>query len=73
MERVHFKVDCRRNFVAHAPDFAHESSWDGINYSMQDSQGGQGTITFHPKYTIVCLQDVNSERIDDWIDAKKLF
>lgn len=60
-------------FVAHAPDFAHESSWDGINYSMQDSQGGQGTITFHPKYTIVCLQDVNSERIDDWIDAANYF
>lgn len=51
-------------FVAHAPDFSHESSWDGFNYSVQDSQGGRGTITFHPKYTIVCLQDVNSERID---------
>ncbi|EJR94364.1 hypothetical protein IKG_04872 [Bacillus cereus VD200] len=49
--------------VAHCPDFSHESSWDGFNYSMQDSQGGQGTITFHPNYTIVCLQDVNSERI----------
>ncbi|WP_074606395.1 hypothetical protein [Bacillus cereus group sp. BfR-BA-01350] len=52
-------------FVAHAPDFSHESSWDGCNYSMQDSQGGRGTITFHPDYTIVCLQDVNSERIDE--------
>ena len=28
--------------VAHCPDFSHESSWDGFNYSMQDSQGGQG-------------------------------
>lgn len=60
-------------FVAHAPDFAHESSWDGCNYSMQDSQGEQGTITFHPDYTIVCLQDVNSERIDEWIDAANYF
>lgn len=59
--------------VAHCPDFSHESSWDGFNYSMQDSQGGQGTITFHPNYTIVCLQDVNSERIDEWIDAKNYF
>ncbi|HHK5536779.1 TPA: hypothetical protein ACQUHH_005320 [Bacillus mobilis] len=60
-------------FVAHAPDFSHESSWDGCNYNMQDTQGGRGTITFHPNYTIVCLQDVNSERIDEWIDAKNYF
>ncbi|KXY37454.1 hypothetical protein [Bacillus mycoides] len=60
-------------FVAHAPDFSHESSWDGFNYNMQDSQGGRGTITFHPDYTIVCLQDVNSERIDEWIDAENYF
>lgn len=59
--------------VAHAPDFLHESSWDGLNYSMQDSQGGSGTITFHPNYTIVCLQDVNSERMDEWIDAANYF
>lgn len=60
-------------FVAHAPDFSHESSWDGFNYNMQDSQGGRGTITFHPDYTIVCLQDVNSERIEEWIDAANYF
>ncbi|MCU4980131.1 hypothetical protein BK739_27200 [Bacillus thuringiensis serovar pirenaica] len=59
--------------VAHCPDFSHESSWDGFNYSMQDTQGGRGTITFHPNYTIVCLQDVNSERIDEWIDAENYF
>jgi len=60
-------------FVAYAPDFSHESSWDGCNYNMQDSQGRRGTITFHPDYTIVCLQDVNSERIDEWIDAVNYF
>lgn len=60
-------------FVAHAPDFSHESSWDGFNYNMQDSQGGRGTITFHPDYTIVCLQDVNSERIEEWIDVANYF
>lgn len=59
--------------VAHCPDFSHESSWDGFNYSMQDTQGGRGTITFHPDYTIVCLQDVNGERIDEWIDATNYF
>ena len=60
-------------FVAHDPDLSHESSWDGCNYSMQDSQGGRGTITFHLDYTIVCLQDVNSERMDEWIDAANYF
>lgn len=60
-------------FVAHAPDFSHESSWDGFNYNMQDSQGVRGTITFHPYYAIVCLQDVNSERIEEWIDAANYF
>ncbi|MFI8672692.1 hypothetical protein ACIGIJ_22860 [Bacillus paranthracis] len=60
-------------FVAHDPDLSHESSWDGCNYSMQDSQGGRGTITFHPDYTIACLQDVNSERMDEWIDATNYF
>ena len=60
-------------FVAHDPDLSHESSWDGCNYSMQDSQGGRGTITFHPDYTIACLQDVNSERMDEWIDATNSF
>ncbi|EEK48072.1 hypothetical protein FO497_14425 [Bacillus cereus ATCC 10876] len=70
---------CVLNSIAHAinvaqcPDFSHESSWDGFNYSMQDTQGGRGTITFHPNYTIVCLQDVNSERIDEWIDAENYF
>ncbi|PEW71813.1 hypothetical protein CN424_23940 [Bacillus cereus] len=59
--------------VAHCPDFSHESSWDGCNYNMQDTQGGRGTITFYPDYTIVCLQDVNSERIDEWIDAENYF
>lgn len=60
-------------FVAHDPDLSHESSWDGCNYSMQDSQGERGTITFHPDYTIACLQDVNSERMDEWIDATNYF
>ncbi|MGN5653594.1 hypothetical protein [Bacillus sp. Brlt_9] len=60
-------------FVAHAPDFSHESSWDGCNYNMQDGQGGRGTITFYPDYTIVCLQDLNSERMDEWIDAANYF
>lgn len=32
--------------VAHCPDFSHESSWDGFNYSMQDSQGDKGQLRF---------------------------
>ena len=33
-------------FVARHPDFAHEQSWDGLNYSVQDSAGSRGTVTF---------------------------
>lgn len=32
--------------VAFYPELAHEHSWDGQNYSVQDTQGGRGTITF---------------------------
>lgn len=33
-------------FVARAPFLAHEQSWSGRNYSVQDSQGSRGTIAF---------------------------
>lgn len=33
-------------FVARAPYLAHEQSWDGRNYNVQDSQGSRGTIAF---------------------------
>jgi hypothetical protein len=33
-------------FVARAPFLAHEQSWDGRNYNVQDSQGSRGTIAY---------------------------
>ena len=33
-------------FVARAPFLAHEQSWDGRHYNIQDSQGSRGTIAF---------------------------
>jgi hypothetical protein len=48
--------------VAHYPDFSNEHSWDGINYSVQNSEGARGTITFHPQYCIGAFRDDNSDR-----------
>lgn len=48
--------------VAHYPEVSHEQSWDGINYSLQDSSGTKGTITFHPQYCIAAFRNDNSER-----------
>lgn len=33
-------------FVARAPFMAHEQSWDGQNYNLQNSEGSRGTIAF---------------------------
>ena len=33
-------------FAIRAPFLAHEHSWDGTNYSVQDTQGSRGTIAF---------------------------
>lgn len=32
--------------VARYPDLSYEQSWDSFNYSVQDAEGGRGTITF---------------------------
>lgn len=39
-------------FVADAPELAHEISWDGFNYNMNNTQGSRGTITFHPDFFV---------------------
>lgn len=36
--------------VAQYPELSNEHSWDGMNYNVQDSSGGRGTITFHSEY-----------------------
>jgi len=49
--------------IAHAissacyPEFLYEHSWDGINYSVQDSARARGTITFHEDYCVGAFRD----------------
>lgn len=51
--------------VAHYPDLSNEHSWDGMNYSVQDTEGARGTITFHPQYCVAAFRDDNSERVEN--------
>ncbi|PEC50242.1 hypothetical protein [Bacillus sp. AFS096315] len=55
--------------VAHYPDISHEQSWDGFNYSVQDSSGTRGTITFHPNFLVGAFRNENSERALEYINA----
>lgn len=50
--------------VAHYPELANENSWDGINYSVQDSAGTRGTITFHPEFCVGAFRNDHSDRIE---------
>ncbi|MBC1778944.1 hypothetical protein [Listeria booriae] len=50
--------------VAHFPDIANEHSWDGINYSVQDSAGMRGTITFQRGFCVAAFRDDNSTRLE---------
>lgn len=36
-------------FICRAPFMAHERSWDGRNYNVQDSAGSRATIAFGPR------------------------
>ncbi|MGE7953477.1 hypothetical protein [Lysinibacillus xylanilyticus] len=59
--------------VAHYPEIAHEQSWDGLNYNVQDSSGARGTITFHTKYLVSAFRDDNSERVTKYRNALEFF
>lgn len=48
--------------LANGTDFSHELSWDGPNYSRQDSQGTRGTITFAGSSLVGVFRDDHSER-----------
>jgi len=41
---------------------AYEQSWDGLNYSFNDGQGNQGTITFDGDRVVGVLFDHDSTR-----------
>ncbi|MFC3746072.1 hypothetical protein [Paenibacillus sp. GCM10012306] len=49
--------------VAHFPKSSNEHSWDGMNYSVQDSMGTRGTITFSPNYVVAAFRNDKSERV----------
>lgn len=45
------------------PDLSYEQSWDGANYSIQDSSGIRGTITFENDFCIGAIRNENSSNI----------
>ncbi|MES9685532.1 hypothetical protein ABWK22_22045 [Gottfriedia acidiceleris] len=59
--------------VAHFPDISHEQSWDGFNYSVQDSSGTCGTISFHPNFLVGAFRNDHSERAFEYKDAIEYF
>lgn len=58
--------------VAHYPNLSNEHSWDGMNYSVQDSSGARGTITFHSQYCIGAFRNEDSDRTSEG-DSTKYF
>lgn len=59
--------------VAHYPDISHEHSWDGFNYSVQDSSGTRGTITFHPQFLVGAFRNEHSQRVFEYKNANEYF
>ena len=57
--------------VAHYPDESNEHSWDGLNYSVQDSAGARGTISFSKDYYVAAFRDDNSERLNKKISVNE--
>lgn len=57
--------------VAHYPELSHEQSWDGINYSIQDSEASRGTITFHSEYLVAAFRNDKSKRITEISKIRK--
>ena len=51
------------------PELSHEQSWDGSNYSIQNSSGLRGTITFERDYCIGAVRDEKREFmvVEDYI------
>ena len=54
------------------PDLSYEQSWDGVNYSIQNTEGLRGTITFCGNYCIGAIRNENAEFIGDSNFIQKL-
>ncbi len=59
--------------VAHYPELSNEHSWDGVNYNVQDNEGGRGTITFNAQYCVGAFRNIHSDRIKTIKNAKTYF
>ncbi len=44
-------------FIADAPELAYENSWEGCNYSLNNSQGSRGTITFDSNFYVAVFRN----------------
>lgn len=68
---------CLLAAIAHAvtvgeyPELNYEHSWDGINYSMNDSQGCRGTISFDEHWIVAAFRDENV--LNECKDASEFF
>ncbi|RHB49312.1 hypothetical protein [Exiguobacterium sp. AM39-5BH] len=58
-------------FIANAPDFAYEHSWDGDNYSTNDGQGSRGTLTFGQEFYVAGFR--NERFALNPVEAKQYF
>jgi hypothetical protein len=48
--------------VARYPDVANQHSWNGINYNVEDSSGGRGTVSFANGYCVGVFLNEKTER-----------
>jgi hypothetical protein len=48
--------------TARYPELAHEQSWDGMNYNVQDSMGSRGTVSFSDRRVVGAFFDAKSTR-----------
>lgn len=45
------------------PELSYEQSWDGVNYSIQNSSGLRGTITFDNEFCVVAIRNEMSNHV----------
>ena len=84
LSKTNFRVKrlyqgCMLASIAHAiivtkyPNMSYEQSWDGINYSIQDSSGQRGTITFDDEFCVAAFRNDSSERIAENLNSLDYF
>lgn len=62
-------IGCLIASISHAimtnvyPELSYEQSWDGANYSIQNSSGMRGTITFENDFCVGAIRNEMSTSI----------